>query len=348
MLNIVYILPGFLIIIVALNRYFFGKFLWDSKAFVCSKIKNPWRPRVSVVIPVYNEGPSIYETIKSIANSSYPKNLLDIWVVDDCSQDDSLTWVNKAAQEFSGVHIIRNSHNIGKRQGIANAVRQLSGEIVISVDSDVLVSHYAIEILIGEFTSSKVAAAGGRVAVSNANENTLTRMQAIKYWVGYEFLKNLENAFETVMCLSGCLTAYRRTVLLEVEPILHNRSLLGMPIKYGEDRFLTRQIVKRGYKTKLNLNALCFTKAPPTLAGYFSQQLRWRRSNIVDFLGGITHIWNQHPLVVLLYLCIRLCFVTLWCCGWRPSDKTSQLGCCYIYRFLEYLASCIAFLTSLG
>ena len=65
-------------------------------------------------------------------------------------------------------------------------------------------SWCAISILDG------VDAAGGCVFVSNADANWLTRMQAVKYWIGYQFLKNVENAFSHIMCLSGCLTLYRR------------------------------------------------------------------------------------------------------------------------------------------
>jgi len=84
----------------------------------------------------------------------------------------------------------------------------------------------------------------------------------------------------------GCLTAYGRAVLIELEPVLEKRSVLGVPIKYGEDRFLTRQIVKAGYLTTMTLQARCRTFVPSTLSAYFSQQLRWRRSNIVTTPPG--------------------------------------------------------------
>jgi cellulose synthase/poly-beta-1,6-N-acetylglucosamine synthase-like glycosyltransferase len=127
-------------------------------------------------------------------------------------------------------------------------------------------------------------------------------MQAIKYYFGYEYLKNLERAFSSVMCLSGCLTAYRRHVLMELEPILEDRNVFGVPIKYGEDRFLTRQIVRAGYETTLTLDAVCWTKAPETLTKYFSQQLRWRRSNMIDVLCSFNHVWKLNPIVALHYL----------------------------------------------
>jgi cellulose synthase/poly-beta-1,6-N-acetylglucosamine synthase-like glycosyltransferase len=119
-------------------------------------------------------------------------------------------------------------------------------------------------------------------------------------------LKNLERGLRSVMCLSGCLTAYRRHVLMELEPILENRNILGVAIKYGEDRFLTHQIVKHGYRTVMTMKAMCFTKAATTMKGYFNQQLRWKRSNIVDYIVGVGHAWKLHPLLTIHYLTMVL------------------------------------------
>jgi cellulose synthase/poly-beta-1,6-N-acetylglucosamine synthase-like glycosyltransferase len=101
------------------------------------------------------------------------------------------------------------------------------------------------------------------------------------------------------MCLSGCLTAYRRHVLVELEPILEDRSILGVAIKYGEDRFLTRQIIKAGYLTTMTHAARCRTFVPSRIPDYFSQQLRWRRSNIVDYSGAVSHVWRLNPVLAI-------------------------------------------------
>jgi cellulose synthase/poly-beta-1,6-N-acetylglucosamine synthase-like glycosyltransferase len=195
---------------------------------------------------------------------------------------------------------------MGKRRGINHAVRESRSEIILSVDSDVIVFPSALKELIARFTSPQIAAVGGRIHVSNPNENWLTKLQTIKYYFGQEHLKNLERGLDSVMCLSGCLTAYRRDVLMHLEPILENRNILGVEIKYGEDRFLTHQIVKHGYKTRMTMAAFCFTKAPPGLRAYFNQQLRWKRSNIVDFMLGLTHAWRMHPILTLQYLSMLL------------------------------------------
>ncbi|HEY5922914.1 MAG TPA: glycosyltransferase [Kofleriaceae bacterium] len=290
------------IFIVFLNRYVFGLYLALVRGRKLDQTISGYEPTITVVVPLFNEGRSIYDTIVSLVNLDYPQHKLEVTVVDDCSTDDSYEWATKAASEYPNVRVIRNAVNMGKRKGINAAVRASTAEIIVSVDSDVIVFPTALRELVARFTTPEVAAVGGRIHVSNPNDNWLTKLQTIKYYFGQEHLKNLERSIDQVMCLSGCLTAYRRHVLIELEPVLENRSILGVPIKYGEDRFLTHQIVRRGYKTRLTMKAMCFTKAATTLGGYFNQQLRWKRSNIVDFMVGVAHAWKLHPLLCLQYL----------------------------------------------
>jgi N-acetylglucosaminyltransferase len=290
------------IFIVFLNRYVFGFYLALTRGKKFDETIDGYEPTVTVVVPLYNEGKSIYDTIVSLVRLDYPSDKLSVTVVDDCSTDDSYEWACKAAREYRNVTVLRNPYNMGKRKGINHAVREATAEIIVSVDSDVIIHPQALRELIKRFTGPEVAAVGGRVHVSNPNDNWLSKLQTIKYYFGQEHLKNLERSLRSVMCLSGCLTAYRRHVLIELEPILENRNILGISIKYGEDRFLTRQIVKAGYYTKMTMAAMCFTKAPTTLHAYFNQQLRWKRSNIVDFVCGLGHAWKLHPLLCLQYL----------------------------------------------
>jgi len=300
----IFVFPVYLLVLlVFINRYFGGMFLKRLKGADFDRTIEGYEPTVTVVIPLFNEGEGIYETIKSLLEQDYRTDKLNIIVVDDCSTDDSYAWAKRAEAEMpSRVRAIKNPYNMGKRRGINNAVRHATSEIIVSVDSDVIVERTAVKKLIARFVRPTIAAVGGRVCVSNPHENWLTRMQTIKYFFGYEYLKNLERYFSSVMCLSGCLTAYRRHVLIELEPVLENRNVLGVPIKYGEDRFLTRQVVKAGYETTLTLDAICWTVAPNTLTKYFAQQLRWRRSNLVDFFCGMSHAWRLHPIVAVHYL----------------------------------------------
>jgi cellulose synthase/poly-beta-1,6-N-acetylglucosamine synthase-like glycosyltransferase len=296
--------PVFLfILIVFANRYVFGLYLRLVRGRQFDVKRDDYEPTVAVVVPLFNEGRTIYDTIVSLMELDYPREKLSVTVVDDCSTDDSYEWACRGAALYpDNVRVLQNPHNMGKRKGINHAVRETEAEIIVSVDSDTIVDRNAVRQLVARFTSPDIAAVGGRVHVSNANENWLSRMQTIKYFFGQEILKNLERSMSSVMCLSGCLTAYRRHVLVALEPILEDRNVCGVPIKYGEDRFLTRQIVKAGYRTIMTMEAYCYTKAPTTLTGYFNQQLRWKRSNIIDFTCGLSHAWRLHPLVGIHYL----------------------------------------------
>ena len=294
------------IFIVFLNRYVFGLYLTLIRRGKIDETIEGYEPTVTVVVPLYNEGRSIYDTIKSLVALDYPAAKLSVTVVDDCSTDDSYEHACRAAREHGNVRVLRNPHNMGKRKGINHAVREATSEIIVSVDSDVIIYPTALRELVARFVGPEIAAVGGRVHVSNPNENWLTKLQTIKYYFGQEHLKNLERGLRSVLCLSGCLTAYRRSVLMELEPILEDRNLLGVAIKYGEDRFLTHQIVKHGYRTVMTMKAMCFTKAATTMRAYFNQQLRWKRSNIVDFIVGLGHAWTLHPLLCLQYLSMLL------------------------------------------
>jgi N-acetylglucosaminyltransferase len=276
---------------------------------VADEVADDYEPTVTVITPMFNEGEGIRRTIRSILAQNYPEHKLTVIVVDDCSTDDSHTHAVDETRHISRATILRNPVNVGKRHSIKRAVRESSAEIVVSVDSDVILDPDAVRNLVRRFTSKRIAAVGGRVDILN-KENWLTRMQAVEYYFGYQFLKGLERSFRAVMCLSGCLTAYRRAVLLELEPLLERRNILGVAIKYGEDRFLTRQIIKAGYQTTMTLDAVCRTTAPSSLESYFAQQLRWRRSNIVDYVGGMSHVWRLHSVVAVHYYSVFALILT--------------------------------------
>jgi cellulose synthase/poly-beta-1,6-N-acetylglucosamine synthase-like glycosyltransferase len=298
--HLLWVIVHSLAVVVFVNRYVAGLILRVLRRDKWDETTDDFEPTVTAVVPMFNEGAAIKETLQSILDSDYPAGKLSVICIDDCSTDDSYQQAMEIARASGGrLQVIKNRVNLGKRRSITRAVRKTDSEIIVSVDSDVVVDKPAVRQLIRRFTDDRIAAVGGWVDVRNKQDNWLTRMQVVKYWYGYFFLKNLEWGFRRVMCLSGCLTAYRRRVLVELEPVLEKREILGVPIKYGEDRFLTRQIVKAGYLTTMTLEARCRTFVPNTLAAYFSQQLRWRRSNIVDYAGGFSHVWRLNPILAI-------------------------------------------------
>jgi cellulose synthase/poly-beta-1,6-N-acetylglucosamine synthase-like glycosyltransferase len=297
-----------LVLVVFTNRYVLGSALRvaDTRNDKGFGEDPPVWPSVAIVVPVYNEGAHILKTADSFQLLDYPRDKLRVVFIDDRSTDDTFQHLQTIAKTYPWMTVIQNEKNVGKRIGIKNAVLKTYTDLIMSVDSDVIVDQAALRILVRHLYSTDSDAAGGCVFVSNADFNWLTRMQAVKYWIGYQFLKNVENAFSHIMCLSGCLTLYKRAALLAVDHDVESRSFLGDEVKYGEDRFLTRKLVERGYKTRLCFEAQCYTKAPETFPNYMSQQLRWRRSNLIDFITAIPHLGKFHPFVVVHYCSMAL------------------------------------------
>ncbi len=291
-----------LFLLVLMNRYLLGPVLRRVRGNNFDPTDDSFEPTVAIVIPMFNEGRGIYDTILSLLEQDYPPEKLEVVVVDDTSTDDSYAWAKRAADGRRNVAVLRNPANLGKRRSINRAVRITAAEIVVSVDSDVVLDRRAVRELVRRFVSPNIGAVGGRTFVANQGQSWLTRMIEVKFFFSQEWLKDIERSCGSVMCCTGCLTAYRRHVLLELEPVLERRAIAGVPIRYGEDRYLTHQILNAGYRTVFTLDAFCFTAAPPTLAGYFSQQVRWRRSNLVDFFLALTHPWRLHPIVGIHYM----------------------------------------------
>jgi GT2 family glycosyltransferase len=111
---------------------------------------------VSVIIPAYNEEKKIAGCIESIMSTKYPQ--LEILVVDDKSTD-------KTVEVASGYPIrlikraMRGERCVARNDGL----REAKGEIVVFVDADCTVEEHALEILVSDFSDTKIAGVGGVV-----------------------------------------------------------------------------------------------------------------------------------------------------------------------------------------
>ncbi|MDO8416606.1 MAG: glycosyltransferase family 2 protein [Agitococcus sp.] len=260
-------------------------------------------PQVSVMLPCFNEGSHVYETIKSLRNCEYPQDKLQIVAIDDCSTDDSYAWIQKAAVDFPNIIIGRNEVNSGKTRTVMRASHLTTGEILVTVDSDTVFDKHAIKELVVCFTDPKVGAVGGRVGISNTNETWISQIQTFFYYLCFFLPKSVENFVQSVSCVSGCLSSFRREPYMKIEEGLKKRNFMGIPVDDGDDRFITQAMLYGGYKTIVNNDSQCWTKSPTTLRQLFSQQLRWRRSAIrswiIDIKTTVTGRNKVHPLGVL-------------------------------------------------
>src|SRR5271166_235240 len=143
-----------------------------------------YTPTVSVIIPCYNEGHAVYTTIKSIAESDYPKDHIQVCCQDDGSTDDSFQWMLKGKADFPDVAIepVANEKNIGKSHTYLKAMDRCRNAVVIIVDSDIILGHNCIRELAAALGDKRIGACGGPVGVRNPNDNSLTVFQVYFYF----------------------------------------------------------------------------------------------------------------------------------------------------------------------
>jgi hyaluronan synthase len=141
-------------------------------------------PTVSVLMPCYNEGKTVYETIESISKSHYPTEKFEVIAQDDCSVDDSYEWMVKAQRDFTNIRVRvgRNEVNSGKARTVCNALQLSNAEIIISIDSDCIFHPDAIRELTACFAEPHIGSVGGRVGVRNPNDSIITAIQTIIYY----------------------------------------------------------------------------------------------------------------------------------------------------------------------
>lgn len=264
----------------------FALMLWPEEALPESmrvKKDSNFTPTVAVMIPCYNEGRPVYESIKSVALSDYPNGQLKIYPQDDGSKDDSFGWIMKAAYDFPNVYPAENPENSGKTVTYLDALERSESEIVMIVDSDVTIAPDAMRKMMRNFADPKIGVVGAVVGTSNTNDSHLTALQTQLYAFGQRLAKIAESHFQSVAVIGGYALATRRLLMDELKPHILDRNWFGLPVKDGEDRFITHLLLLRGWNTYIEQEAETRTGAMDTFAKYFGQQLRWKRSLLRTF-----------------------------------------------------------------
>src|SRR5690349_11241167 len=207
-------------------------------------------PRLTVVIPAYNEGAMVEETIASAAAAAYPRERLEIVAIDDGSTDDTWHYIRRAALRFPGlVTPVRLPANQGKRGALAEGFRRATGEIIVTVDSDSVIERGALLALAGPFRDPWVGAVAGKVAVHNRTASLIPRMLHVRFILSFDYLRSAQSVFRTVYCCPGALAAYRASIVRQVLPGWERQKFLGTSCTYGEDRALTNDILAAGDDT---------------------------------------------------------------------------------------------------
>ena len=118
-------------------------------------VSNEELPTCTVIVPAYNEGKQVWETLLSLANSDYPEEKLQLLAIDDGSKDDTWYWMQYAKKQLGDrVSIYQQPKNMGKRHALYRGFKLGTGEVFVTVDSDSVVKPDTLKNLVLELSKS--------------------------------------------------------------------------------------------------------------------------------------------------------------------------------------------------
>ncbi len=297
-------------------------------------------PTCSVIVPAYNEGKHVLQTLRSVAKSDYPADKLQIIAVDDGSIDDTWVWIQRAASEFNGqIKTIRLPENRGKRTALWAGFMCSHGDVLVTIDSDSIVEPRAIRCIASPFNRDPlIGAVAGCVRVLNQREGAIPRMLDVSFAYSFDFMRASQSMVNSVFCTPGALSAYRRGPLMKVLDTWLNQKFFGRPSTIGEDRAMTNLILREGHHVTFQSDAVVYTNVPTQYEGLCKMFLRWARSNVRETVlmaqfifrkfrktaadgARINFILSVINLIMPQILLVGL----LYCVLWQPALFLAQI-----------------------
>lgn len=239
-------------------------------------------PYLTVIVPAYNEGRFVFETLNSIAQSNYPLKKIQLIAIDDGSSDDTWEWLKKSKLELgSFLTIYRQPENLGKRYALYRGFQNATGGVFVTIDSDSLVEEDTLRNLVTPFeVDPNVGAVAGNVKVYNHKKALIPKMLNVSFAFSFDFIRAAQSQMKTVLCTPGALSAYRREAVLGALEAWVNQTFLGVKTDIGEDRAMTNMIMEQGYSILFQSNAIVHTNIPETYSTLRRMFTRWERSNV--------------------------------------------------------------------
>lgn len=271
-----YIIPAlFTIWLLSMIReiFFFAGALVDkrerTKRIFRSQNEARSLPKVSIIVPAYNEEDSIADSFHSILMLNYPN--LQVIFVDDGSVDRTIAVVTEVANQFPQVDTtILVKPNGGKASALNFGLSYAHGEFVLCVDSDSRLDPDALLFAVQRFEDPEVGAVGGFVSIASL-KNMLLRFQQLEYQLGLNFPRRWMSLFGSVTVVPGPVGLFRRSALQRVGGYLVDKN------NFAEDAELTLRLLADGWKIHSDEDMIAYTEGPETLDALLRQRYRWVR-----------------------------------------------------------------------
>jgi peptidoglycan-N-acetylglucosamine deacetylase len=221
-------------------------------------------PRVTIVVPAYNEAKVIVRTVSSLLAQQYA-GPLDVIIVDDGSPDDTAAVARAEFAADPRVSVYRKA-NGGKASALNYGIARARGEVIVGLDADTLFPLGTLRALVAPLEDPEVGAVAGNAKVGN-RINLVTRWQALEYVTTQNLDRRAFSLLDCITVVPGAVGAWRRKHILEAGGFSADT--------LAEDQDLTLAIRRHGHSIAYADDAVAYTEAPDTLGALARQRFRW-------------------------------------------------------------------------
>jgi cellulose synthase/poly-beta-1,6-N-acetylglucosamine synthase-like glycosyltransferase len=247
-------------------------------------------PKVTIQIPIYNERFVIENVISNIIQLNYPKDKLQIQILDD-SNDETGPIVNKMVRNlvndgFNINHIQRTSRDNFKAGALNNGLQFAEGDFIAIFDADFLPNkEFLKETIPYFFENDKLGCIQTRWGHQNPNESLLTKSIALGIDGHFIVEQNVRSTLN-VINFNGTCGIWRKKCIFDSG---------GWDGKIlAEDLDLSYRAHVKGWEFKYLQDTVCLGEVPSDITAFKTQQYRWAKGSTQSAKKNLKKIWQSN------------------------------------------------------
>ncbi len=257
--------------------------------------------RIEIIIPARNEAINIQKCLDSLLLLDYPRALYHITLVDDFSEDDTLTSMQKYASEHISIlqmkDIVADVAQSNKKTAIASAIKASHAALIVTSDADCTFPTYWLHYFAYKYEvdHSKIIAAP---VLFPPIGSSFQRFQALDYGGMMGITGGCIYSRHMYMC-NGANLAYDRKIFHEVNGF-HNINHIAS----GDDMLLMQKIAIN-YPQDISFiksnEAIVYSQPMATIGTFLHQRLRWASKS-----GHYQQWWIDIELILVWLYCVSI------------------------------------------
>ncbi|MEK7080905.1 MAG: glycosyltransferase [Patescibacteria group bacterium] len=232
-------------------------------------------PAVTIVVPCWNEENTVEKTVRSLLNLNYPKNKIQIFLIDDGSTDSTLNILNKFV-EYLNIKVF-HKENGGKYTALNLGLQNMRTDFFGGLDADSFADPESLVRIMSYFEKNPDIMAVVPSVTVDSPKNFIQNAQKAEYYMGVYFKKML-GFLGAIDVTPGPLTIFRKKVFDDLGYYRHGHNTEDMEIAY--------RMQKNHYKIEHCNDAYIYTNTPKTIRKLYRQRLRWIFgfiNNMIDY-----------------------------------------------------------------